>query len=82
VVADVLGVSLTHQIQSRAKDVKWARPPRLSMLQQRMGSVKAASLGGAALGVTIGCLMGMLPLAFIEHAEPGGGAAAADSAPS
>ena len=79
-MADVLGVSLTHQIQSRAKDVKWARPPRLSMLQQRMGSVKAASLGGAALGVSIGCLLGMLPLAFMDNPEPEKAAAAAGSA--
>ena len=39
-VADVVGVGVTHQIQSNAKRIKWAAPPRLSTLQQNMPRVR------------------------------------------
>lgn len=51
------------------------------MLQQQALPYKAAQFMGAALGVAIGCLMGMTPLLFME---PGffvdSAAAAADAA--
>lgn len=62
IVADVVGVSVTQQIKERSRRISWAQPPRLSTLQQAMGSVKVAKMGGAALGVSIGCLLGMAPL--------------------
>ncbi|GAB4820023.1 hypothetical protein N2152v2_007069 [Parachlorella kessleri] len=65
-VADVVGVSVTHQIQSAVQHIKWAQPPRLSVLQQSLFRVKAAKLGGAVLGVSIGCILGMSPLFFME----------------
>lgn len=65
IVADVVGVSVTQQIKERSRRVSWAQPPRLSTLQQAMRSVKVAKMGGAALGVSIGCLLGMVPLAFM-----------------
>ncbi|KAH7616008.1 putative Transmembrane protein 65 [Nannochloris sp. 'desiccata'] len=88
IVADVVGVSATQQIKERSRKIKWAQPPRLSTLQQAMGSVKFAKMGGACLGVSIGCVLGMLPLAFMPPGffeEPGSGhghshAAAADNA--
>ena len=83
VVADVVGVSVTQQIKERSRRTAWAQPPRLSSLQQAMGSVRAAKMGGAALGVTVGCLLGMLPLAFMPPGffkEPRGAAAAGAAA--
>lgn len=65
IVADVVGVSATQQIKERSRKVTWAQPPRLSTVQQAMGSVKIAKMGGACLGVGIGCVLGMLPLAFM-----------------
>ena len=65
IVADVVGVSVTQQIKERSRRIRWAQPPRLSTLQQAMGSVRVAKMGGAALGVSLGCLLGMVPLAFI-----------------
>lgn len=65
IAADVVGVSVTQQIKEISRGVKWAQPPRLSTLQQAMGSVRVAKMGGAALGVSLGCLLGMLPLAFM-----------------
>lgn len=63
-VADVVGVTATHTIQDNMS--RFMPPPRLSLLQQQMASVKTVQIGGAGLGVAIGCLLGMLPLAFQE----------------
>ncbi|PSC69182.1 Transmembrane 65 [Micractinium conductrix] len=76
-VADVVGVSATQTVQENMKRVTWARPPRLSMLQQQQMPVKAAQFVGAAVGVAVGCLIGMTPLAFME---PGFFVSAADAA--
>lgn len=65
IVADVAGVSATQQIKELSRRLPWAQPPRLSVLQQSMARVRIAKLTGAAVCVSIGCVMGMLPLAFI-----------------
>jgi len=65
IVADVVGVSVTQQIKETSRKIRWAQPPRLSTLQQAMGSVRIAKMAGAALGVSLGCLLGMVPLAFM-----------------
>lgn len=64
IAADVVGVSVTQHIKERSRKIGWAQPPRLSTLQQAMRSVRAAKMTGAALGVTVGCLLGMIPLFF------------------
>eukprot|EP00887_Chlorella_sp_A99_P000208 scaffold13.g208.t1 len=75
-VADVVGVSVTHQIQGE----RWLRragavregmrrvlnPPRLTKVQQSLPAVKWAQLAGAVVGVSLGCLVGMSPLAIME----------------
>jgi hypothetical protein len=86
VAADVVGVSVTQQIKERSRRIAWAQPPRLSSLQQAMRVVRAAKMGGAALGVTAGCLLGMLPLiwlppGFFVGQHPAHGKAAAEAAP-
>jgi hypothetical protein len=65
IVADVAGVSVTQQIKDRSRRIRWAQPPRLSTLQQAMRSVRAAKMTGAAIGISVGCLLGMTPLAFM-----------------
>lgn len=65
IVADVVGVSVTQQIKQTARSLDWAQPPKLSMLQQNMTSVRAAKLLGAACGVSLGCILGMSPLAVM-----------------
>ena len=64
IAADVVGVSVTHQIKEKSRKIEWAQPPRLSTIQQAMKSVRAAKMTGAALGVSVGCLLGMIPLFF------------------
>jgi hypothetical protein len=65
IVADVAGVSATQQIKELSRRLPWAQPPRLSVLQQSMARVRIAKLTGAAVCVSVGCVMGMLPLAFL-----------------
>jgi len=62
IAADVVGVSVTHQIKEKSRKITWAQPPRLSTLQQAMKTVRGAKMAGAVLGVTVGCLLGMAPL--------------------
>lgn len=63
-VADVVGVSVTHQIQEGMRRV--LNPPRLTKVQQSLPAVKWAQLAGAVVGVSLGCLVGMSPLAIME----------------
>lgn len=44
----------------------WGAPPPLTFEQLEMASSRVATNGGRALGVTIGCLLGMFPLLFIK----------------
>ena len=67
IVADVVGVGATQQIKETSRKIKWAQPPRLSTLQQAMGSVKVAKISGACMGVCFGCILGMVPLVFLEE---------------
>lgn len=48
IVADVVGVGVTQQIQSSAKRIPWASPPRLSTLQQNLSSVRGTHRPGGA----------------------------------
>lgn len=64
-VADIVGVSVTQQIKEASRKTKWAQPPRLSTLQQAMNRVRVAKMLGAASCVSLGCLLGMIPLAFM-----------------
>ena len=47
----------------------WGTPPPLSVEQLEMSSSRLAANGGRALGVTIGCLLGMFPLLFFKNAK-------------
>ena len=47
----------------------WGSPPPLTVEQLEMSSSRVAANGGRALGVTIGCLLGMFPLLFFKNKE-------------
>ena len=44
----------------------WGAPPPLTIEQLELSSSRMAANGGRALGVTIGCLLGMFPLLFFK----------------
>ena len=64
-VSDVLGIGLAGYIGVLAKRMG-VRDPLLTPNQLNMRIVRFASSGGAAFGVTIGCLLGMFPLLVFE----------------
>lgn len=47
----------------------WGSAPPLTVEQLEMPSSRVAANGGRALGVTIGCLLGMFPLLFFNNKE-------------
>lgn len=65
IVADVVGVGATQQIKEQSRKVRWAAPPRLSTLQQAMKRTRFAKVAGACGGVSVGCVLGMVPLAWL-----------------
>lgn len=66
IVADVVGVGFAEQIEDWVRKIKYIRPPRLSRVQRDMVSSKVARIGGAMLGVSIGGLMGLVPLLWLD----------------
>lgn len=67
-VSDVCGIGLAGQIEAQARKLKWVKSvPPLTGQQRRLASTKAAKFGGSAIGVCIGCLLGMSPLLLISH---------------
>ena len=70
-ISDVVGLGLADTIEARARHFGVKEPP-LSEFQTCLPVTRAARSGGAVVGVTIGCLLGMLPLLFFggTHKDP------------
>ncbi|KAK9843541.1 hypothetical protein WJX81_008071 [Elliptochloris bilobata] len=67
-LSDICGLGLADQIEAQASRVVPATP--LSALQQRMVRTRVAKVGGMTLGVSVGCLLGMVPCLWLEpHAR-------------
>ncbi|KDO35290.1 hypothetical protein SPRG_00137 [Saprolegnia parasitica CBS 223.65] len=64
-VADVAGLSLGGVIESFARKLGIG-DPQLSSTQARMPIVRGISYLSSAVGISFGCLVGMLPLAFMD----------------
>ncbi|KAH9495168.1 Transmembrane protein 65 [Bulinus truncatus] len=62
-ISDIAGLGSAHYVEILAAKVG-VKNPHLSPAQVDMGSTKFASNMGKIIGVTIGCLLGMLPLLF------------------
>mmetsp|Transcript_28305 Transcript_28305/g.70054 ORF Transcript_28305/g.70054 Transcript_28305/m.70054 type:complete len:235 (+) Transcript_28305:32-736(+) len=67
-VSDVFGVGLAGYIELLAKRMG-IRDPLLTPYQMKLGVVRWASSLGAAIGVSIGCVLGMFPLLFFADNE-------------
>mmetsp|Transcript_42060 Transcript_42060/g.102664 ORF Transcript_42060/g.102664 Transcript_42060/m.102664 type:complete len:206 (+) Transcript_42060:477-1094(+) len=64
-VSDVVGVGMAGYIETLAKSLG-IRDPLLTPSQLKMWGVRFASSVGAALGISLGCVLGMFPLLFFE----------------
>ncbi|KAK3924114.1 Transmembrane protein 65 [Frankliniella fusca] len=63
--SDIMGIGSAWYVESLAAKVG-IKPPALSPIQLDMKSSRWAANMGRCLGVTVGCLLGMLPLLFID----------------
>ncbi|KAF8067250.1 TMEM65 [Scenedesmus sp. PABB004] len=87
-VADVVGINISHSIESRFKHMK-SMAPQLTKAQMKLPQAKRAAWLGCAVGMAVGCLLGLTPLLFYEtppppqpqqqQSDPGGGAPAGAS---
>lgn len=63
-LSDVAGLGLADVIEARARASRWGAPPPLSAAQRGAWAVRAARVAGSVGGVSVGCLLGMVPLLF------------------
>lgn len=63
-ISDVMGIGSAWYVERLAARIGM-QPPKLSPIQLDMPSSRRAANMGRALGVTIGCLLGMIPLLFL-----------------
>jgi tRNA-specific adenosine deaminase 1 len=66
IISDLAGVGCSAYIEDFCATTLKLPIPKLSEAQRQLRSVRMASQGGMAIGMTIGCLMGMIPLLFID----------------
>ena len=78
-VSDIAGIGSAWYVESIASKVG-VKSPNCTPTQLEMPSARWVANIGRAVGVIIGCILGMFPLMFIETKEKA--AAAADSQPS
>mmetsp|Transcript_6251 Transcript_6251/g.13014 ORF Transcript_6251/g.13014 Transcript_6251/m.13014 type:complete len:223 (-) Transcript_6251:80-748(-) len=65
IMSDLAGVGLGTVIEDFA--AKLGLPePRVSSAQMKLRSVRFAGQAGCAAGITVGCIIGMFPLLFID----------------
>ncbi|GMI35151.1 hypothetical protein TrCOL_g4742 [Triparma columacea] len=65
IISDLAGVGLGTVIEDFAS--KMGLPdPKLTASQMKLRSVRFSSQAGCAVGITIGCIIGMFPLLFID----------------
>ena len=67
-LSDVIGIGAGGMIENAA--AKLGMPdPKLSAAQQAMPEAQRASLAASALGIAIGCLLGLTPLLMMEDSD-------------
>lgn len=62
-VSDVVGIGLSSKIETFAERLGF-QAPNLTRAQRASAAVRWARVAGATSGVTLGCLVGMFPLAL------------------
>jgi len=66
IVSDVAGIGCAAYIEEFCATTLKLPVPKLSGAQRQLRSVRMASQGGMAIGMIIGCVLGMIPLLFID----------------
>ena len=61
-VSDVAGLGLADQIEARSRRTRVGAPVVLSAADAGSASVRAARVAGSVVGVSVGCLLGLVPL--------------------
>ena len=64
-ISDVIGVGFSGYIEVLAKSLG-VKDPLLTPSQLKLFTVRVTSSAGAAIGITIGCILGMFPLLLME----------------
>ncbi|EEB15465.1 conserved hypothetical protein [Pediculus humanus corporis] len=64
-ISDVMGIGSAWYVELAASKVG-LKPPNLSPIQLDMKPARRAANLGRAMGIIVGCLLGMLPLLFIS----------------
>ena len=69
-VSDVAGIGLGGVVETVAVKAGMPQPaPRLTVAQQQLLSTKAVSAVAGAVGISVGCVLGMFPLLLIDYDE-------------
>ena len=66
IVSDLAGIGCAAYIEEFCATTLKLPIPALNSAQRQLRSVRMASQGGMAIGMTIGCVIGMIPLLFID----------------
>lgn len=66
IISDIAGLLLGTVIEDFCANHLHLPVPNLSTAQRQLRSVRFASQWGCGIGVTIGCIIGMFPLLFID----------------
>lgn len=67
-ISDVAGLFLSNTIEGMV-GYTGIKPPRLSEEQLMLKSVRWTKLAASVIGISVGCLLGMAPLLFMEDRE-------------
>ncbi|KAF6248354.1 hypothetical protein COO60DRAFT_1707102 [Scenedesmus sp. NREL 46B-D3] len=62
-IADVVGINISHTIEQKFKGMQ-QMAPQLTKPQMKLPQTKRAAWLGCALGMAVGCLLGLTPLLF------------------
>mmetsp|Transcript_11959 Transcript_11959/g.13058 ORF Transcript_11959/g.13058 Transcript_11959/m.13058 type:complete len:544 (+) Transcript_11959:200-1831(+) len=66
IISDLAGIGAGAYIENFCATVLKLPVPKLNSAQRQLRSVRMASTAGMAAGMTIGCVLGMVPLLFID----------------
>lgn len=70
-ISDILGIGSAFYVERLANRIGYS-PPKLSPIQMEMSCSRNSANLGRVLGVTLGCILGMCPLLFLNKKQKDG----------